>query len=232
MCLWCPILCFLFCFQGDEKNDNWIFSLAVLLSSTMVYNSMGTIDNNALEKLQYPACLQRSTCSLAQLTHVYCFVILDKISPILKVFYHPMSQNGRYTTHKCIHTHPSLIRECFSFILSSTPPPAAMWLNWRSTSKWSLGMKMKMNPQNSCDSFPPSCGQFVTSPWSWSSMEEPSQQISTWRTPSSWNEVRETSRTWWFCEKGSFTFSTDTLQYITLSGSQMLSNIETLLALF
>ncbi|XP_046902447.1 guanylate-binding protein 1-like [Hypomesus transpacificus] len=39
--------------KGDEKNDNWIFSLAVLLSSTMVYNSMGTIDNHALEKLHY-----------------------------------------------------------------------------------------------------------------------------------------------------------------------------------
>ncbi|KAL0963676.1 hypothetical protein UPYG_G00309410 [Umbra pygmaea] len=39
--------------KGDEKNDNWIFSLAVLLSSTLVYNSMGTIDNNALEKLHY-----------------------------------------------------------------------------------------------------------------------------------------------------------------------------------
>jgi hypothetical protein len=45
----------LLCLQGDEKNDNWIFSLAVLLSSTLVYNSMGTIDNNALEKLQYPS---------------------------------------------------------------------------------------------------------------------------------------------------------------------------------
>uniref|UniRef100_A0A4W5NTB7 GB1/RHD3-type G domain-containing protein n=1 Tax=Hucho hucho TaxID=62062 RepID=A0A4W5NTB7_9TELE len=39
--------------KGDEKNDNWIFSLAVLLSSTLVYNSLGTIDNNALEKLHY-----------------------------------------------------------------------------------------------------------------------------------------------------------------------------------
>ncbi|CAB1347166.1 unnamed protein product [Coregonus sp. 'balchen'] len=38
--------------KGDEENDNWIFSLAVLLSSTLVYNSLGTIDNNALEKLQ------------------------------------------------------------------------------------------------------------------------------------------------------------------------------------
>ncbi|XP_063069924.1 guanylate-binding protein 1 [Engraulis encrasicolus] len=39
--------------KGDEKHDTWIFCLAVLLSSTLVYNSMGTIDNNALEKLQY-----------------------------------------------------------------------------------------------------------------------------------------------------------------------------------
>ncbi|KAJ8012984.1 hypothetical protein DPEC_G00048570 [Dallia pectoralis] len=39
--------------KGDTKNDNWIFTLAVLLSSTLVYNSMGTIDNHALEKLHY-----------------------------------------------------------------------------------------------------------------------------------------------------------------------------------
>ncbi|XP_028841022.1 guanylate-binding protein 1-like [Denticeps clupeoides] len=39
--------------KGDEKHDTWIFCLAVLLSSTLVYNSMGTIDNNALEKLHY-----------------------------------------------------------------------------------------------------------------------------------------------------------------------------------
>ncbi|XP_030641286.1 guanylate-binding protein 1-like [Chanos chanos] len=39
--------------KGDEKHDNWIFCLAVLLSSTLVYNSMGTIDNHALEKLHY-----------------------------------------------------------------------------------------------------------------------------------------------------------------------------------
>ncbi|XP_029589221.1 guanylate-binding protein 1 [Salmo trutta] len=39
--------------KGDDSNDNWIFSLAVLLSSTLVYNSKGTIDNYALEKLHY-----------------------------------------------------------------------------------------------------------------------------------------------------------------------------------
>ncbi|XP_060796123.1 guanylate-binding protein 1-like [Neoarius graeffei] len=39
--------------KGDERHDTWIFCLAVLLSSTLVYNSMGTINNDALEKLHY-----------------------------------------------------------------------------------------------------------------------------------------------------------------------------------
>ncbi|KAJ8289777.1 hypothetical protein GJAV_G00005220 [Gymnothorax javanicus] len=39
--------------KGDAKNDNWIFSLAVLLSSALVYNSVGTIDNDALQRLHY-----------------------------------------------------------------------------------------------------------------------------------------------------------------------------------
>ncbi|XP_008070714.1 guanylate-binding protein 7-like [Carlito syrichta] len=39
--------------KGDLKNDSWIFALAVLLSSTFVYNSMGTINLQALEQLHY-----------------------------------------------------------------------------------------------------------------------------------------------------------------------------------
>ncbi|XP_076119013.1 guanylate-binding protein 4-like isoform X2 [Alosa pseudoharengus] len=39
--------------KGDPKHDTQIFSLAVLLSSTLVYNSRGTIDNRAVEDLQY-----------------------------------------------------------------------------------------------------------------------------------------------------------------------------------
>ncbi|XP_073713008.1 guanylate-binding protein 1 [Misgurnus anguillicaudatus] len=39
--------------KGDEKHDTWIFCLALLLSSTLVYNSLGVIDNMALERLQY-----------------------------------------------------------------------------------------------------------------------------------------------------------------------------------
>ncbi|XP_067283823.1 guanylate-binding protein 4-like [Pseudorasbora parva] len=39
--------------KGDSKHDTNIFCLAVLLSSTLVYNSRGTIDNRAIEELQY-----------------------------------------------------------------------------------------------------------------------------------------------------------------------------------
>uniref|UniRef100_A0A8C3WMH3 GB1/RHD3-type G domain-containing protein n=1 Tax=Catagonus wagneri TaxID=51154 RepID=A0A8C3WMH3_9CETA len=41
--------------KGDSKNDSWIFALAVLLSSIFVYNSMNTINHQALEQLQYPS---------------------------------------------------------------------------------------------------------------------------------------------------------------------------------
>nr|DBA18991.1 TPA: hypothetical protein GDO54_014879 [Pyxicephalus adspersus] len=40
--------------KGDRINDSKIFTLAVLLSSAMVYNSMGTITQDALDKLKYP----------------------------------------------------------------------------------------------------------------------------------------------------------------------------------
>ncbi|XP_013405776.1 guanylate-binding protein 2-like [Lingula anatina] len=39
--------------KGDEKHDNQIFALAVLLSSCLVYNSMGTISDDAIRSLQY-----------------------------------------------------------------------------------------------------------------------------------------------------------------------------------
>ncbi|MBZ3876887.1 Guanylate-binding protein 6 [Sciurus carolinensis] len=41
--------------KGDPTNDSWIFALAVLLSSTFIYNSVGTINQQALEQLQYPS---------------------------------------------------------------------------------------------------------------------------------------------------------------------------------
>ncbi|KAG8433791.1 hypothetical protein GDO86_012236 [Hymenochirus boettgeri] len=39
--------------KEDSKNDSWIFCLAVLLSSNLVFNSMGTIDQQAMEQLHY-----------------------------------------------------------------------------------------------------------------------------------------------------------------------------------
>ncbi|XP_036046574.1 guanylate-binding protein 1-like [Onychomys torridus] len=39
--------------KGDNQNDCWIFALAVLLSSTFVYNSMGAINQQVLDQLHY-----------------------------------------------------------------------------------------------------------------------------------------------------------------------------------
>ncbi|NXC48311.1 GBP1 protein, partial [Penelope pileata] len=38
--------------KDDDQSDAWIFTLALLLSSTLVYNSIGTIDQQALETLR------------------------------------------------------------------------------------------------------------------------------------------------------------------------------------
>ncbi|XP_065765520.1 guanylate-binding protein 2-like [Muntiacus reevesi] len=39
--------------KGDNQNDSWIFALVVLLSSTFVYNSIGTINQPAMDQLYY-----------------------------------------------------------------------------------------------------------------------------------------------------------------------------------
>ncbi|XP_069057445.1 guanylate-binding protein 2-like [Pleurodeles waltl] len=39
--------------KGDSNNDSALFTLAVLLSSVLVYNSMGTINQQALEQLHF-----------------------------------------------------------------------------------------------------------------------------------------------------------------------------------
>ncbi|XP_075837302.1 guanylate-binding protein 1-like isoform X2 [Microtus pennsylvanicus] len=39
--------------KGDNQNDCWIFALAVLLSSTFVYNSIGAINQQAMDQLHY-----------------------------------------------------------------------------------------------------------------------------------------------------------------------------------
>jgi len=35
----------------DTNHDTWIFLLALLLSSYFIYNSVGTIDENAIQNL-------------------------------------------------------------------------------------------------------------------------------------------------------------------------------------
>ena len=37
--------------KGSNTHDTWIFTLAVLLSSVLIYNSKGAVDANALDGL-------------------------------------------------------------------------------------------------------------------------------------------------------------------------------------
>ncbi|KAM6306384.1 LOW QUALITY PROTEIN: guanylate-binding protein 1-like, partial [Aegotheles albertisi] len=39
--------------KGDTRNNTWIFVLTFLLSSTLIYNSKGTIDQQTMEQLHY-----------------------------------------------------------------------------------------------------------------------------------------------------------------------------------
>ncbi|XP_068120894.1 guanylate-binding protein 3-like, partial [Hyperolius riggenbachi] len=39
--------------KGNDKNDSWLFCLAILLSSVLVYNCKNAIDQDALEKLKF-----------------------------------------------------------------------------------------------------------------------------------------------------------------------------------
>ncbi|XP_040854467.1 guanylate-binding protein 1-like [Ochotona curzoniae] len=39
--------------KGNKQNDCWIFALAILLSSTFVYNSIGTINQQAMDQLHF-----------------------------------------------------------------------------------------------------------------------------------------------------------------------------------
>ncbi|EPQ03455.1 Guanylate-binding protein 4 [Myotis brandtii] len=65
--------------KGDSQNDSWIFALAVLLSSMFVYNSMGTINHQALEQLQYPSRNPTSMChgGYGNVTENFVWVVRD-----------------------------------------------------------------------------------------------------------------------------------------------------------
>ncbi|MEJ1276935.1 hypothetical protein NN561_007847 [Cricetulus griseus] len=52
---------------GDNQNDCWIFALAILLSSTFVYNSMGPINQPAIDQLHGSLpCIENAVLALSQ----------------------------------------------------------------------------------------------------------------------------------------------------------------------
>jgi len=46
------LMIMMLCVKGDTQNDVLLFTLAALLSSTLVYNSRGTIDQQAIDRLR------------------------------------------------------------------------------------------------------------------------------------------------------------------------------------
>uniref|UniRef100_A0A8C0I054 GB1/RHD3-type G domain-containing protein n=1 Tax=Balaenoptera musculus TaxID=9771 RepID=A0A8C0I054_BALMU len=62
--------------KGDSKNDSWIFALAVLLSSIFVYNSMNTINHQALEQLQENGLI-RTTSSFVSFFPDFVWAVRD-----------------------------------------------------------------------------------------------------------------------------------------------------------
>ncbi|KAK7797317.1 hypothetical protein U0070_023673 [Myodes glareolus] len=55
--------------KGDYQNDCWIFALAVLLSSTFVYNSMGVINQQAMDQLHFVTELTQRIRTRSSLDH-------------------------------------------------------------------------------------------------------------------------------------------------------------------
>uniref|UniRef100_A0A8C0I0Q8 GB1/RHD3-type G domain-containing protein n=1 Tax=Balaenoptera musculus TaxID=9771 RepID=A0A8C0I0Q8_BALMU len=62
--------------KGDSKNDSWIFALAVLLSSIFVYNSMNTINHQALEQLRENGLI-RTTSSFVSFFPDFVWAVRD-----------------------------------------------------------------------------------------------------------------------------------------------------------
>lgn len=65
-------------FDATATHDVKIFSLAILLSSYFIYNSMGTIDENALDKLSYgffPWLKISLLLASFSLPHLYCRLV-------------------------------------------------------------------------------------------------------------------------------------------------------------
>ncbi|XP_052771549.1 guanylate-binding protein 3-like isoform X2 [Mya arenaria] len=73
--------------KGDQKHDNRLFTLAALLSSTLVYNMKGTFDQDAVSKLtfvseianniQFKGRKQADNCGLKLILPTFILVLRD-----------------------------------------------------------------------------------------------------------------------------------------------------------
>lgn len=67
-------------FDEDENHDSKIFLLALLLSSYFIYNSMGTIDENAINSLSLIVIITHLTLNPYRLTYQKNYKSNQKLS--------------------------------------------------------------------------------------------------------------------------------------------------------
>lgn len=158
-----------------------IFALAVLLSSSLVNNSMSTISNDALEKLQYPSSfiekLMRMETNWISLPCGWV-VFVEQWGSRAKenVYSHFYEENVGIVGRNFFSLNKSL-----AMCQSSQKSPEASPLQ--------IGWSRKF--QSLWISFQTLSGLYGISPWSWRYMFILSQKMSTWIMPWSWLEVSE-----------------------------------------
>uniref|UniRef100_K7E431 GB1/RHD3-type G domain-containing protein n=1 Tax=Monodelphis domestica TaxID=13616 RepID=K7E431_MONDO len=102
--------------KGDSKNDSWIFALAILLSSTFVYNSMNTINHQALEEMQYPFRISEYLNSWSYTIFITPLSQACALPPSLFSFPSGKNPSGQWANlpRECIRNFfPN--RNCFTF---------------------------------------------------------------------------------------------------------------------
>ncbi len=73
--------------KGDQNHDNWLFCLATLLSSTLVYNQMGVINEDNLAKLKYP--FKHTTFSASISIKLHIAIEMTKFKYISILYFTP-----------------------------------------------------------------------------------------------------------------------------------------------
>ncbi|KAK7811063.1 hypothetical protein U0070_010222, partial [Myodes glareolus] len=111
--------------KEDNQNDCWIFALAVLLSSTLIYNSLEAINQEAMDQLQYPLSTRNQKTLFAygtlSLPFFHCFHP-DLFYVIVTACSISMTLTSNIELNKLLYPHPSYVTELADRIKSKSTP--------------------------------------------------------------------------------------------------------------